>query len=56
MINTKKTFNAIPYGSIKEREFWLKNYKKYLNKMVKVKYITKDNNGCVVRNPIVIME
>lgn len=56
MINTKKTFNAIPYGSIEEREFWLKNYKKYLNKMVKVKYITKDNNGCVVRNPIVIME
>ena len=54
--NNNKSFNAIPYGSIEEREFWLKNYKKFLNKIVKVKYITKDNDGCVVRNPIVIMK
>ena len=56
MINTKKTFNAIPYGTIEERKSWLKNYKKYLNKIVEVKYITKDNDGCVTRNPIVIMK
>lgn len=53
--NKNKTFNAIPYGSIKEREKWWNDRKKYLNKIVLVKYILKDNEGCIVRNPIVIM-
>jgi len=55
LINKNKTFNAIPYGSIEEREYMWKNRKKYINKTVEVKYIMKDNEGCIIRNPIVIM-
>jgi ATP-dependent DNA ligase len=53
--NKNKTFNAIPYGTIKEREKWWNERAQYLNKNVLVKYILKDDEGCIVRNPIVIM-
>lgn len=54
--NKNKNFYGIPYGSIKERENWWINRKKYINTIVEVKYILKDKDGCIVRNPIVVMK
>jgi len=50
------SFWAIPIGTIEERrilyEKYSKNPKKYIGQTVVVKYLEKDVNGCVTRNPI----
>ncbi len=50
------SFWAIPIGTIEERrrlyEEYRKNPKKYIGQTAVVKYLEKDGNGCVTRNPI----
>jgi ATP-dependent DNA ligase len=55
--NIKKSFFAIPIGTINDR---IKNYKKYkdnpenyIGKYISVKYLEITEDGCVSRNPIV---
>jgi ATP-dependent DNA ligase len=55
--NKKKSFWAIPIGTIKERIIlynnYIKNPSKYIGKIAKVKFLEITNEGCVSRNPIV---
>ena len=50
------SFWAIPIGTIEERrklyEDYRKNPKKYIGQTCIVKYLEKDKDGCVTRNPI----
>jgi ATP-dependent DNA ligase len=54
---TKKTFWAVPLGTIDIRKKIYKLFKKepksYVGHYAKVKYIKLNNNGCVIRNPVV---
>lgn len=53
-----KSFWVIPVGTIEERRKMWKEYKenneKYIGKRVIVKYLEKDKEGCVTRNPILV--
>lgn len=51
-----RTFWAIPMGTHEYREELLKNAKKYIGEKVQVKYFGIDLEGCVTRNPIVVMK
>ncbi len=55
--NSHKSFYAIQMGSLGERrkifEKFQKNQNDFIGKKVKVKYLTMDDYGCILRNPIV---
>jgi ATP-dependent DNA ligase len=50
------TFWAIPIGDNEFRQKLLKDAKEYIGKLVDVKYFEIDSEGCVTRNPIVLMK
>ena len=50
--NSKKTFWAIPIGTIDKRRKLYKDYHTYIGN-VSVKYLDMDENGCITRNPII---
>ena len=56
-INSKKTFWAIPIGTlhnkIKIYKDYNKNKDKYIGKYAKVKFLEMNKDGCISRNPIV---
>lgn len=54
-LKSKKTFKAVPYGTLKERELMWSKKGDYIGKIVKVKYLDIDKKGCVIRNPLVII-
>lgn len=55
--NSAKSFYAIQLGTLPERRSLYTLYKKdpsqFIGKRVKVKYLSIDDYGCVIRNPIV---
>jgi ATP-dependent DNA ligase len=54
--STKRTFQARPMGTLTERRKWFAEGKKWIGKEVRVKFFNKDENGCVRRNPVAIMD
>ena len=52
----KRTFQARPMGTLVERRKWYSEGKKWIGKEVQVKFFNKDENGCVRRNPVAIMD
>ncbi len=51
-----RTFQARPMGSIDERRKLFKDGKKWIGREIRVKYFNKNENGCVRRNPVAIVE
>ena len=52
---TSKTFWASPMGTHQYRQQLLKDAKKYIGKDIQVKYFAIDEEGCVTRNPVAVM-
>ena len=52
---SKRTFCASPMGTHEYRRQLLKNAPQYIGKKVLVKYFDIDGEGCVTRNPVVVM-
>ncbi len=54
---SSSSFHAIQLGTLQERQNIYKSFTKnpdnFIGKKVKVKYLSIDSNGCVLRNPIV---
>lgn len=52
----KRTFQARPMGTLTERRKWFAEARNWIGKEVRVKFFNKDENGCVRRNPVAIMD
>lgn len=51
-----RSFWAMPMGTNEYRKGLLKNAKRYVGERVQVKFFEIDKNGCVTRNPVVVMK